>query len=62
MDKKLKAIFDYQRFAGNDRLSRLIEESKNRFKYELTDDELWLVNAAGAQLQPEEEKHKPEKA
>lgn len=49
MDKKLKSMFEYQKFAQNSRLSKLIADTENRYaSHELADDDLWLVNAAGA--------------
>lgn len=47
MEKKVKSIFEFQRFEGNPRLQKLIEETENRFARELADEDLWLVNAAG---------------
>ena len=47
MESKLKKLFDYQRFEQNDRLEALIRESEDRFVRKLSDDELFLVNAAG---------------
>ena len=47
MDKKLRTLFDYQRFAGNSRLAELIEETERRGFRELTMEELGMVNAAG---------------
>lgn len=56
MDKKLKSMFEYQKFAQNPRLSKLIADTENRFaSHELADDDLWLVNAAGApQMDPKD--------
>ena len=48
MERKLKNLFDYQKFEKNDHLDRLIQETMNRYeKYELSDDDLEFVNAAG---------------
>lgn len=61
MEKKLKSMFEFQRFAGNDRLSKLIAETENRYSaQELNDDDLWMVNAAGTPegFIPEEKKKK----
>ncbi len=46
MEKKLKAIFDYQKFEKNPRLEKLISQTENRYARELSDDELTFVNAA----------------
>lgn len=48
MEKKLKRLFDYQRFEKNERLEKLIEESQARSKAaELSDESLEMVSAAG---------------
>ncbi len=47
MEKKLKRLFDYQRFEKNERLEKLIHETESRYAKELSDDDLSLVNAAG---------------
>lgn len=47
MESKLKKLFDYQRFEQNEKLEALIRESEESFVRELSDDELFLVNAAG---------------
>ena len=47
MEKKLKAMFDYQRFEGNKSLAALIRETEQRDCRELSEDELSFVNAAG---------------
>lgn len=48
MENKLKAMFDYQRFEPNDRLSRLIDDTESRYMSmnELSDSDLELVSAA----------------
>lgn len=48
MEKKLASLFEYQRFAQNPRLSKLIAETENKYANEIADDDLWMVNAAGA--------------
>ena len=50
MEKKLRELFDYQRFEPNERLSGLIRETENRYGTELSDEELSLVAAAGEAL------------
>lgn len=47
MEKKLKKLFDYQRFEKNEKLEKLIRETESRYAKELSDDDLTLVNAAG---------------
>lgn len=43
----LKGLFEFQYFADNAHLKRLIEDTESRYGCELTDDMLGLVNAAG---------------
>ena len=47
MEKKLKNLFDYQRFEKNERLEKIIEETESRYKGELSDEDLAFVAAAG---------------
>lgn len=47
MEKMLEKIFDYQRFEGCTRLSRLIEETESRYEGRISDEDLMFVNAAG---------------
>lgn len=47
MENKLKSLFDYQRFKGNEKLERLIVETESRYCKELSDDEMAFVSAAG---------------
>ena len=48
--EKLSKLFDFQRFEGNTRLQKVIDEAHRRIEArELNDDELDLVAAAGAQ-------------
>ncbi len=46
-EKKLKALFDYQRFEKNAGLESLISETMSRYDGELSDGDLSLVSAAG---------------
>ena len=46
-EKKLKKLFDYQRFEKNEKLEKLIRETESRYAKELSDADLSLVNAAG---------------
>ena len=48
MENKLKRLFDYQRFANNERLAGIIEETESRRSAELRDEDLFTVNAAGS--------------
>lgn len=52
MEKKLKALFDFQRFQGNERLTKLIDAAKQSASAELNDEELALVAAAGESIWP----------
>ena len=45
-EKKLRLLFDYQRFEKEPALGRIIEQVEGGVK-ELSDDELSFVNAAG---------------
>ena len=47
MENKLRKLFDYQRFEGNARLAKMIREAEEQASAELSDDELFMVNAAG---------------
>ena len=47
MEKKLKKLFDYQRFEQNAKLEKLILETENRYAKELSEEDLSLVSAAG---------------
>ena len=47
MEKKLKKLFDYQRFEKNERLEKTIKETESRYKGELSDEDLAFVAAAG---------------
>ncbi|MGM9644957.1 MAG: hypothetical protein ACI3X1_07710 [Eubacteriales bacterium] len=54
--RKLTALFDYQRFAGNERLQALIADTENRCLHALSDDDLEWVSAAGEQTDLKEKK------
>ena len=47
MENKLNKLFDYQRFEQNEKLEKLIYETESRYAKGLSDDDLFLVNAAG---------------
>lgn len=47
MEKKLHSLFEFQRFADNDRIAKMINETNSRYAAELSDDDIALVNAAG---------------
>ena len=47
MNKKLKMLFDYQRFEQNEKLEKLIQETESRYAKELSEEDLSLVSAAG---------------
>lgn len=44
---KLKRLFDFQRFEGNEKLQSLIDDTDSRRLNELADDDLQWVSAAG---------------
>lgn len=47
MEKKLKAMFDYQQFSGNKRLEKMMQEAEKAYPAVLNDEDLFFVNAAG---------------
>ena len=47
MEKKLFALFDYQRFEENKELSRMIREAEEHLTTELPKEDLVWVSAAG---------------
>ncbi len=48
MESLLKDLFDYQKFEHNEKLAEFINEIDNAgFSSELSDDDLFLVAAAG---------------
>ncbi len=47
MEGKLRGLFEYNRFNGNARLNKLIEDTEAHYGKELSDSDLLLVNAAG---------------
>ena len=57
MEGKLRGLFEYNRFSGNARLNKLIEETDSRYGTELSDSDLLLVNAAG---EPDERTQNPD--
>lgn len=57
MENKLKSLFEFQRFAGNSRLAKMIEDTDSRYGAELSDDDIAFLNAAGDLTQ---ENAKPE--
>ena len=55
MEKKIKKLFDYQRFEKNEKLEKLIRDTESRYATELSDDDLSFVSAAGEDTPPAEE-------
>lgn len=47
MEKKLRQLFDFQKFSGNKRLAEMIEATEKCYGKALSDDDLQQVNAAG---------------
>ena len=52
LEVRIRNLFDFQRFAGNARLGRLISETESRYRNNdnivmLSDRDLEMVNAAG---------------
>ena len=58
LENKLKKLFDYQHFENNSRLSELISETESRYAAELSDDELFMVSAAGEVENNDDKKEK----
>ena len=54
--KRLTALFDYQRFERNNRLQALIEDTENRCMNALSDDDLEWVSAAGEETDLKDKK------
>lgn len=52
MEKRLAALFEYQKYEKDPRLQRLIEETEARFGRELNDDDLKNISAAGEIIPP----------
>ena len=52
IEDTLKAIFDFQRFEGNDELEALIRDTFSRWGAALSEDELEQVSAAGEPSPP----------
>ena len=51
MESKLSRLFDYQKFEPNSKLDKLIKDVESRYSLDdmmMSDDELGMVNAAGA--------------
>lgn len=46
MERKLKRVFDYQKFSSSRRLGAMIAETERRYQA-MADDDLFLVAAAG---------------
>ena len=47
MEKKLRRLFDVQKFENHDKLSAIIGDVGSRYGRALSDDDLELVSAAG---------------
>lgn len=47
MERKIKNIFEFQRFSSNKKLEALIAQTQSRYTA-LNEDDLGFVNAAGA--------------
>ncbi|MGN0806790.1 MAG: hypothetical protein ACI4MC_07100 [Candidatus Coproplasma sp.] len=53
---KLKRLFDFQRFEGNEELQSLIDDTDSRCNNELADDDLEWVSAAGEETDLKDKK------
>ena len=47
MERKLRQLFDYQKFENNAALAAIIADTESRMNRELSDDDLSFVAAAG---------------
>lgn len=52
MEEILRALFDYQKFIGNDRLEKIISDTERQCEAVVSDDELEAVSAAGEPVFP----------
>ena len=63
MERKLKALFDFQKFEGNSALQSVIDSVHSRYTArELNLDEMEWVNAAGTGTPRPEKKDDPNNA
>lgn len=63
MERKLKALFDFQKFEGNSALQSVIDSVHSRYTArELNLDEMEWVNAAGTVTARPEKKDDPNNA
>ena len=53
MEKKLFNIFDFQKYEENERISKMIEETEQRFGTDIKVEDLEQVTAAGTYIWPE---------
>lgn len=60
MEKKLRNLFDFQRFSQNERLAAIIADTEERYSNVISDDDLEAVNAAGEIIPPEIWEEKPD--
>lgn len=47
MERKIRLLFDFQKFEGNKKLDTLINATHERVENRLSDNELSMVSAAG---------------
>lgn len=56
MERKLRKLYEYQRFENDPRLKKMLDDALSRYSFsecgegELSDDEAGLLNAAGSQV------------
>lgn len=59
-EKQLYRLFEYQRFAKNPKLQKIIDETHKKDVRELNEEDLDLVSAAGGWFKPlEDNKRRP---
>ncbi|MGN1103613.1 MAG: hypothetical protein ACI4QI_01935 [Candidatus Coproplasma sp.] len=56
IQEKLTALFDFQRFEGNEELQSIIDDTENRCFSELSDDDLEWISAAGEETDLKDKK------
>ena len=63
MEKKLKSLFDFQKFDGNSELADMIAATEKRFSknQQLSDEDLSWISAAGTGIVDPKKKDKDKK-
>ena len=56
MEKKLKSFFDFMRFEKNSRIEKMMQQAEERYPYELSDNDLADIFAAGEPVRDDKDK------